>query len=111
MQPTAAGEDLVPVKNTGNRPIQDPPELITIPEIEPPPEAPEAPETKRKLIVTAAEELPVRCGNSADYARITTVSPNALLDCVATAENGWHAVIVGAQVGWIDGAFAQIVPE
>lgn len=107
----AAGEDLVPVKNTENRPIQDPPELITIPEIEPPPEAPEAPETKRKLIVTAAEELPVRCGNSADYARITTVSPNALLDYVATAENGWHAVIVGAQVGWIDGSFAQIVPE
>ena len=26
----------------------------------------------------------------------------------ATAANGWHAVIVGSQVGWVSGKYSEI---
>ena len=28
---------------------------------------------------------------------------------IATAENGWHAIVVNAQIGWVSGKYSQIV--
>ena len=57
------------------------------------------------------------CGRSimppaTDTARrrsITTVKPGATFDYVATAANGWHAIVVGKQVGWVSGKYSKIV--
>ena len=41
-----------------------------------------------------------------DYDRITAVQNGASLEWVATAENGWHAVVVNARVGWVSGKYS-----
>ena len=51
----------------------------------------------------------VRCGNGTDFARISTVYKGALLEWIATAENGWHAVLYKKQVAWISGKYTEIV--
>jgi len=32
-------------------------------------------------------------------------------DFLATAANGWHAVKVGSQVGWVSGKYSEIATE
>ena len=51
----------------------------------------------------------VRCGNSTDFSRITTVKPGTTFDFVATAANGWNAIVVGKQVGWVSGKYSKVV--
>ena len=41
-----------------------------------------------------------------EYDRITAVQNGASLEWVATAENGWHAVVVNARVGWVSGKYS-----
>ena len=50
----------------------------------------------------------IRVGNGTDYARITAVKDGTVFDLVATADNGWHAVKVGSQVGWVSGKYSEI---
>ena len=51
----------------------------------------------------------VRCGNGTKYAIITTVKDGTVFDWVATAGNGWHAVVVGTVVGWVSGKYGRRV--
>ena len=51
----------------------------------------------------------IRCGNSTDFKSITTVKPGATFDYVATAANGWNAIVVGKQVGWVSGKYSKVV--
>ena len=51
----------------------------------------------------------VRCGNSTDFKSITTVKTGTTFDYVATAANGWNAVVIGKQVGWVSGKYSRIV--
>ena len=51
----------------------------------------------------------IRVGNGTDYARITAVPDGTVFEHVATAGNGWHAVIVGSQVGWVSGKYSKII--
>ena len=44
-----------------------------------------------------------------DYGRITAVADETLLEHVATAANGWHAVKVSGQVGWVSGKYSAII--
>jgi len=48
-------------------------------------------------------------GNDTKYGRITSVKDGATFEWVATAENGWHAIVVNAQIGWVSGKYSQIV--
>ena len=48
----------------------------------------------------------IRAGNGTQYDRITAVQNGASLEWVATAENGWHAVVVNARVGWVSGKYS-----
>lgn len=41
-------------------------------------------------------------------ARITAVESGTVLPYVATADNGWHAVIVADRVGWVSGKYSKI---
>ena len=33
------------------------------------------------------------------------------LEWIATAQNGWHAVKIGSQVGWVSGEYSEITTE
>ncbi len=51
----------------------------------------------------------VRKGNGTQYARVVILPYGTKLEYVATAENGWHAVVVNDQVGWISGNFSKLL--
>ena len=76
-------------------------------------EEPETPETevpaiKKVKIVFGSGSVNIRVGNDAKYSRITTVKDGATFAWVATAENGWHAIAVNGQVGWVSGKYAKL---
>lgn len=76
---------------------------------QPEPEKPEnGQETKGKTVVVTASSVNVRVGNGTDFSRITAVSKGTMLEWVATAENGWHAVVYKKQVAWISGKYAEV---
>lgn len=47
--------------------------------------------------------------NDTKYGRITSVKNGATFECIATAENGWHAIVVNAQIGWVSGKYSEII--
>ena len=47
-------------------------------------------------------------GNGTQYDRITAAKDGSTFEWVATAENGWHAVIVNGRVGWVSGKYAKL---
>ena len=53
----------------------------------------------------------IRTGNGTSYSRITAVAPGTKLEYVASAFNGWHAVKIGSQVGWVSGEYSEITSE
>ena len=57
-------------------------------------------------IVSSGGRVNVRVGNGTKYTRITAVKPGRTYPWVATAENGWHAVVVNARVGWVSGKYS-----
>jgi len=63
---------------------------------------------KNVIIVTANGTVNIRCGNDMKYARITAVPNGTVLEWIATAANGWHAVAVNGQVGWVTGEYSKI---
>ena len=77
-------------------------------EPEPEPE-PEDPTVARVKIVCNSGTVNIRVGNGTDYGRITAVPDGTVFEHVATAANGWHAVKVGSQVGWVSGKYSNII--
>lgn len=75
---------------------------------QPAPEEP-APVGTTVVIVSQGGKVNVRCGNGTEYARISAVAPGSTFPHVATAQNGWHALVIGSRVGWVSGNFAKIV--
>ena len=75
----------------------------------------EQPETEHAdiwvLITPTDEEVAVRNGNGNSYSTITTITPGTRLEYVASSFNGWHAVKIGSQVGWISGQYGKITTE
>ncbi|MBQ3760380.1 MAG: peptidoglycan-binding protein [Clostridia bacterium] len=64
---------------------------------------------ERKVVITCdGGTVNIRVGNDTKYARITVAEGGTVLLYVATAENGWHAVIVGDRVGWVSGKYSKI---
>ena len=51
----------------------------------------------------------IRCGNGTEYARLSAVAPGSTFPLVATAQNGWHAIVIGSRVGWVSGEYARVV--
>ena len=50
----------------------------------------------------------VESRNGTQYSRITAAKNGDTFDWVATAENGWHAVVVNGCVGWVSGKYSKI---
>jgi uncharacterized protein YraI len=66
------------------------------------------------LLISYASDmlsLLIRTGNGTSYSRITAVAPGTTLEYVASAFNGWQAVKIGSQVGWVSGEFSEITSE
>ncbi len=54
--------------------------------------------TIRVLIKSSGGRVNIRTGNGTSYSRITAV-------------NGWQAVKIGSQVGWVSGEYSEITSE
>ena len=65
----------------------------------------------RVLIKSSGGKVNIRTGNGTSYSRITAVANGTVLEYVATALNGWQAVKVGSQVGWVSGGYSEITTE
>lgn len=61
------------------------------------------------VIVSEGGKVNVRVGNDTSFARISSVAPGATFEYVATAANGWHAVVIGAQIGWVSSKYSRII--
>ncbi len=72
---------------------------------------PEEPSDTKVRIVCSAGTVNIRVGNGTDYGRISAVTDGTEFEYVATAANGWHAVKIGSQVGWVSGKFSEITTE
>ena len=62
----------------------------------------------RQVIITG-ESVNIRKGPGTQYARIATLANGTSLEYVATAMNGWYAVVVGDQVGWVSGNYSRVI--
>ena len=70
---------------------------------------PDQPADEKKVtIVCSSGTVNIRVGNSTDYSRITAVKNGTKLPWIATAVNGWHAVKINSQVGWVSGNFSTV---
>ena len=67
--------------------------------------------TIRVLIKSSGGKVNIRTGNGTSYSRITAVAPGTTLEYVASAFNGWQAVKIGRQVGWVSGEYSEITTE
>ncbi len=78
------------------------------------PDVPDEPESPRPLgetvvIVSNGGKVNIRYGNGTNYARITSVRPGSTYAYVATAANGWNAVVVNGKVGWVSGEYSRLL--
>ena len=87
-------------------------QAMTEPQPEPEQEQPVAGQTTiRVLIKSSGGKVNIRTGNGTSYSRITAVAPGTTLEYVASAFNGWQAVKIGSQVGWVSGEYSEITTE
>ena len=79
--------------------------------IAPPEEQPEEPRpvNTTAVIVSDGGKVNVRTGNGTSFGRIAAVAPGTTYEYVATAANGWNAVVIGSKVGWVSGKYSRII--
>ena len=76
---------------------------------EPAPDEPPVATGSLVKIVAESGSVNVRVGNGTEYSRITSETGGSTFPFVATAVNGWHAIVINGQVGWVSGQYSQIV--
>ena len=79
--------------------------------IEPSDEQPEEPRPVNTTVVIVSDggKVNVRTGNGTNFGRIAAVAPGMTYEYVATAANGWNAVVIGSKVGWVSGKYSRII--
>lgn len=45
----------------------------------------------------------------AQFDHVTSRVLGTKMEYVATAENGWNAVVIGNQVGWVSGNYSKVI--
>ena len=60
------------------------------------------------IIVCASGTVNIRKGNSTAFSRITAVKNGTVFDYIATAANGWHAVLLENEIGWVSGNYSKV---
>ena len=63
------------------------------------------------VVILSAEDgsVNVRAGNGTQYAILRGTKAGDMFNYVATASNGWNAVEIGGQVGWVSGRYSKII--
>lgn len=63
------------------------------------------------VVILSAEDgsVNVRAGNGTQYAILRSAKAGDMFNYVATAANGWNAVEIGGQVGWVSGRYSKII--
>ncbi len=61
------------------------------------------------VIVSNGGKVNIRYGNGTEYSRISSVAPGATFAWIATAQNGWHAIVCGGKVGWVSGKYSRVI--
>ena len=59
-------------------------------------------------IVCGDGTVNIRMGNGTGFARITAVKNGVRFPYIATAANGWHAVLLDSQIGWVSGKYSKV---
>ena len=77
---------------------------------DPEPEPEQSSGTKARIVCDSGT-VNIRVGNGTDYGRISAVEDGTEYEYVATAANGWYAVKIGSQVGWVSGKYSEIKAE
>ena len=60
-----------------------------------------------KRITITGNSVNIRLGNSTAFGVIACVDKGTSYEYVATADNGWNAVVVGDKVGWVSGKYSE----
>lgn len=63
----------------------------------------------KQSVVITGDCVNIRCGNGTQYAIVAMAGKDMSFEFVATALNGWHAVVVSGQVGWVSGKYSRTV--
>lgn len=71
------------------------------------PAEPEEPKPLGTTVAITGGSVYVRVGNGTNYRVITTVRAGMTFDHIATARNGWNAIAVNGQVGWVSGKYSR----
>ena len=63
------------------------------------------------IVILSTEDgsVNVRAGNGTQYAILRSAKAGDTFNYVATASNGWNAIEVDAQVGWVSGRYSKII--
>ena len=59
-------------------------------------------------IVCSSGTVNIRKGNSTAFSRITAVKNGTVFAYIATAANGWHAVLLENEIGWVSGNYSKV---
>lgn len=73
------------------------------------PAGPEEPKPLGTMVAITCGSVYVRVGNGTNCRVITTASAGMTFDHVATARNGWNAIVINGQVGWVSGKYSKAV--
>ena len=69
---------------------------------------PTEPEPGKPMVVVTASSVNVRTGNGTNYKKLGAIPNGTALEWVATAANGWLAVVYEKQVAWVSGQYAAV---
>ena len=59
-------------------------------------------------IVCSGGTVNIRRGNGTSFPRITAVKDGTVFGYIATAANGWHAVLLDNEIGWGSGKYSKL---
>lgn len=65
--------------------------------------------TKKVVILSPANAANIRAGNGESYNQVGIARDGSDYEWVATAENGWCAIALENQVGWVSGEVCKII--
>lgn len=71
----------------------------------------QAPAGSKRYVLVTGGSVYIRKGPGKEHDVITVVREGMLLDWVATAANGWHAVELDGVEGWIGPTYSEVVEE
>ena len=87
---------------TPDKPVTKPAEAVTEPS------SPVTTTLSKVIIVCSSGTVNIRKGNSTAFSRITAVKNGTVFGYIATAANGWHAVLLENEIGWVSGNYSKV---